>query len=105
MSLFQESSIELHHGTVAVMEIKPKEIHQTLLFLHGWQDNAATFKTTMEAYTKHFPSHHLIAIDWFGHGLSSHKGDDNFYHFFDYIDDLHQIILQTKLEKVVLIGH
>lgn len=105
MSLFQQSSIDLHHGTAAVMEIKPKEIHQTILFLHGWQDNAATFKTTMEAYKKHHPFHHLIAIDWFGHGLSSHKGDDNFYHFFDYIDDLHQIILQTKLENVVLVGH
>lgn len=105
MSLFQESSIELHHGTIAVMEIKPKDTHQTLLFLHGWQDNAATFKTTMEAYVQQNPHHHLIAVDWFGHGRSSHKGDDNFYHFFDYIDDLHQIVLHLKLESLVLIGH
>lgn len=105
MLSFQESTFLLHHGSLAVMEIRPKEIHQTLVFLHGWQDNAATFKTTMEAYAKHHPYHHLIAVDWFGHGLSDHKGDDNFYHFFDYIDDLHQIILHTKLEKVVLIGH
>lgn len=105
MTSFQEATFSLHHGSLAVLEIKPKKIEQTLVFLHGWQDNAATFKTTMEAYTKHNPHHHLIAIDWFGHGLSDHKGDDNFYHFFDYIDDLHQIILQTKLERVVLVGH
>lgn len=105
MPLFQESTFTLHHGTIAVMEIKPNDIEQTLVLLHGWQDNAATFKTTMEAYAKHHPHHHLIAVDWFGHGLSDHKGNDNFYHFFDYVDDLHQIILHIKLEKVVLIGH
>ncbi len=105
MCVFQESYIDLYHGRIALIQIKPEKIQQTILFLHGWQDNAATFSTVMAAYAKRHPNHHLIAIDWFGHGLSSHKGEDNFYHFFDYVDDLHQIILHLHLEFVVLIGH
>ncbi|MEZ9625944.1 alpha/beta fold hydrolase [Aliivibrio fischeri] len=105
MSLFHERSLPLYHGEIALLEVKPEQVDQTILFLHGWQDNAATFLTTMESYAKTNPTHHLIAFDWFGHGLSSHKGGDNFYHFFDYIDDLHQVILHLNQQSVILVGH
>lgn len=105
MSLFHERSLSLHHGNIALIEVKPQSCDKTILFLHGWQDNAATFLTTMESYAKTNPTHHLIAFDWFGHGLSDHKGGDNFYHFFDYIDDLHQIIQHLNQPSVILVGH
>lgn len=105
MHPFHESILALHHGSLALIETRPEHIEKTILFLHGWQDNAATFITVMEAYAKKNPTHHLIALDWFGHGLSDQKGKDNFYHFFDYIDDLHQVILSLKISSVFLVGH
>ncbi|EKM30499.1 alpha/beta hydrolase family protein, partial [Vibrio harveyi] len=53
-------------------------------------DNAGSFKTLMNAIHQHNPDLHLLAIDLFGHGLSSHKSSDNYYPFHDYIADLHQ---------------
>ncbi len=73
-----------------------------LLLLHGWQDNAATFALLWSSLTKHYD---VIALDWPGHGKSDHKSTDNYYHFVDYIDDLHQVIMQLKCEKVHIVGH
>ncbi|MCD9479597.1 alpha/beta hydrolase [Photobacterium phosphoreum] len=73
-----------------------------LLLLHGWQDNAATFASLWALLTKDYD---VIALDWPGHGKSDYKSADNYYHFVDYIDDLHQVITQLKCEKVHIIGH
>ncbi|WP_318460380.1 alpha/beta fold hydrolase [Photobacterium leiognathi] len=73
-----------------------------LLFLHGWQDNAATFSTLWQRLDADF---NLVAIDLPGHGLSQSRSEDNYYHFFDYIDDLHQVILQLPVKSVCLVGH
>ncbi|OBU24170.1 alpha/beta hydrolase [Photobacterium aquimaris] len=73
-----------------------------LVLLHGWQDNAATFASLWPLLTQHY---NVIAFDWPGHGKSDHKSSDNYYHFVDYIDDLHQVITQLKHEKVHIIGH
>jgi multidrug efflux pump subunit AcrB len=105
MHAFHQYDLSLHHGSLAVIELGPKNADNVVLFLHGWQDNAATFLSTMTAFSVSNPTCRLIAFDWFGHGLSDHKGVDNFYHFFDYVDDLHQAILSLKLDSVILVGH
>ncbi|KLV09151.1 hypothetical protein ABT56_02865 [Photobacterium aquae] len=73
-----------------------------LLLLHGWQDNAASF-------TPLFPllvdDYYLVALDWPGHGLSSHRSSDNYYHFVDYIDDLALVVDALPSNRVVLLGH
>ncbi len=48
---------------------------------------------------------HLVAIDLPGHGLSSHKSGVNYYPFHDYIDDLHQVVMEISPNKLVLVGH
>ncbi|KJG11806.1 hydrolase [Photobacterium kishitanii] len=73
-----------------------------LILLHGWQDNAATFASL---WPRLIQDYDVVAFDWPGHGKSDHKSADNYYHFFDYIDDLHQVIVQLKREKVHIIGH
>ena len=73
-----------------------------LLFIHGWQDNAATFSSLWQRLEKDF---NLVAIDLPGHGLSQSRSGDNYYHFFDYIDDLHQVIMQLPAARVCLVGH
>ncbi|MGF1904537.1 alpha/beta fold hydrolase [Aliivibrio salmonicida] len=105
MHAFHQYDLSLHHGSLAVIELGPNNADNVVLFLHGWQDNAATFLSTMTAFSVSNPTCRLIAFDWFGHGLSDHKGVDNFYHFFDYVDDLHQAILSLKLDSVILVGH
>jgi pimeloyl-ACP methyl ester carboxylesterase len=74
----------------------------TLLMLHGWQDNAASFDVLFADLVKHY---HVVALDWPGHGLSDHRDGDNFYHFVDYIDDLHQVIEFLSVQNLYLVGH
>lgn len=73
-----------------------------LLFLHGWQDNAASFDGLFAGLAANY---HLIAIDWPGHGYSQPRGNDNYYHFVDYIDDLNQLVKLLPDSKVYLVGH
>ncbi|WP_232323285.1 alpha/beta hydrolase [Photobacterium sp. J15] len=73
-----------------------------LVFLHGWQDNAASFDGLFPLLAKYY---HLIAIDWPGHGLSQPRGIDNYYYFFDYVDDLNQFIAMLPADEVLLVGH
>lgn len=59
------------------------------LCLHGWLDNAASFIPFMSALSDDIlMNNRFIAIDWPGHGKSSHRSTDAHYHFFDYIYDL-----------------
>ncbi|SJN54112.1 Tropinesterase [Vibrio ruber DSM 16370] len=84
--------------------------HQTadcsVIFLHGWLDNAASFMSVLDVMTSQItPRIHLCAMDLPGHGLSSHKSADNFYTFHDYIDDVHQFLVTLPAKKKILVGH
>lgn len=60
-----------------------------VLCLHGWLDNAASFIPLMSALpTEMLINNQFVAIDWPGHGQSSHRSHDAHYHFFDYVYDL-----------------
>lgn len=71
-----------------------------LLALHGWQDNADSFGPLANA----LPEQRLLAIDWPGHGYSSHVGPQGQYHFIDWADTLYQLVRQLN-EPVILLGH
>ena len=73
----------------------------TLLFLHGYLDNAASFSGLLPA----FDDWQCIALDMAGHGRSEHRSSGAHYHLPDYAYDLHQLILTLKLKQVILIGH
>jgi len=62
---------------------------EPVLCLHGWLDNAASFTPLMSALPSELLiNKRFIAIDWPGHGKSSHRSGDAHYHFFDYVYDL-----------------
>ncbi|UUM31410.1 alpha/beta fold hydrolase [Vibrio japonicus] len=82
-----------------------KTAELSVVFLHGWLDNAASFFSVMEGMHKQAPHIHLCAIDLPGHGHSSHKSFDNFYPFHDYIDDIYQFLINLSPNRVVLVGH
>lgn len=72
-----------------------------LLCLHGWLDNAASF----EPLIPYLADFHVIAIDWTGHGLSSHRSDDAHYHFIDWVYDLVALFESQQWKNINIVGH
>ncbi|MCQ8868723.1 alpha/beta hydrolase [Vibrio splendidus] len=100
-----EKSYSLASGTLATQQIgNPKTTATTVVFIHGWLDNSASFTQVMPQIAKLSPDTHLVAIDLFGHGFSSHK-PGSYYPFHDYIDDLHQLVTKLSPNRLILVGH
>ncbi len=100
-----EKSYSLASGTLATQKIgNPQTTAKTVVFIHGWLDNSSSFNQVMQQVAKLAPNAHLVAIDLFGHGFSSHKSG-SYYPFHDYIDDLHQLVTKLSPNRLVLVGH
>lgn len=102
------TSIRLNDVTVAAARRPANGLAPTLVFLHGWQDNLASFDSLIPMLPQDYG---LLMFDWPGHGLSEYKTGDYHYPFFDYLDSLHQVLHQTlcsqpeKKGPVILVGH
>ena len=72
-----------------------------VLCLHGWLDNAASFLPIIP-YMK---NKRVIAIDWPGHGFSSHRSEDAHYHFIDWVYDLVQLFELNQWTNVDIVAH
>ncbi|MGB1197442.1 MAG: alpha/beta hydrolase [Thalassotalea sp.] len=77
------------------------EDDEILLCLHGWLDNAASFIPI----APYFKGKRVIAIDWPGHGFSSHRSQDAHYHFVDYVYDLLKLFELNQWKSLDVIGH
>ena len=100
-----EKSYSLASGTLATQQIgNPQTTATTVVFIHGWLDNSSSFNQVIQQVAKFAPNAHLVAIDLFGHGFSSHKSG-SYYPFHDYIDDLHQLVTKLSPNRLVLVGH
>ncbi|KAJ6656383.1 hypothetical protein lerEdw1_003886 [Lerista edwardsae] len=73
-----------------------------VLCLHGWLDNANTFSRLIPLLPKDC---YYMALDFAGHGLSSHRPAGFPYHFFDYVTDVHRIVAELKWNRFSLMGH
>jgi pimeloyl-ACP methyl ester carboxylesterase len=101
-----EKRVKTVHHQIATIEFgDPDTADMTLVFVHGWLDNAASFIELMKALHPMLPNVHLVALDLPGHGLSTHRSDDNYSLFQDYIDDIHQFLAVLSPNKLVLVGH
>jgi len=76
-----------------------------VLCLHGWLDNAASFLPLMPYFQKNLPDKQFVAIDWPGHGNSSHKSLDAHYHFIDWVYDLLQLFELNQWQQVDIVAH
>jgi len=76
-----------------------------VLCLHGWLDNAASFMPLMPYLQSELPDKKFIAIDWPGHGKSSHKSLDAHYHFVDWVYDLLQLFESNQWQQVDIVAH
>lgn len=100
-----EKSYSLASGTLATQQIgNPETTATTVVFIHGWLDNSSSFSSVISNLEVLSPNSHLVAIDLFGHGFSSHKSG-SYYPFHDYIDDLHQLVTKLSPNRLVLVGH
>jgi pimeloyl-ACP methyl ester carboxylesterase len=101
--MLNEVHFTLPHIRLAALSNRTK-IHAnkpTLIFLHGYLDNAASFCELLPALN----DWQCIAVDMAGHGHSEHRSEGAHYHLADYAYDLHQLIETLKLQQVILVGH
>lgn len=74
---------------------------RVVLCLHGWLDNAASFLPL----SPHLANCRVVAVDWAGHGFSSHRSVDAHYHFIDWVYDLVQLFEVNGWNNIDIIGH
>jgi pimeloyl-ACP methyl ester carboxylesterase len=69
--------------------------------LHGWLDNSSSF-VPLAPYLKDFD---LLALDFAGHGFSSHRPESSRYYFTEYLFDIDSALDELGWDKCHLIGH
>lgn len=96
-----------------VRETQPKHV----LCLHGWMDNCRSFHYLAPAIVEHFANRidelatpcKVVALDFPGHGLSSHKSLDGpptlFADAIFYVNEAVNQLKWDKSEPFTLIGH
>lgn len=72
-----------------------------LLLLHGWLDNCHSFLPMLPYLQKY----DWIAIDFPGHGHSSHRSADAQYYFVDWVYDIEALIRDQQWQQLSVIGH
>ena len=103
---FRNTRYSLAEGYISAIEYGYSHSADcSIVFIHGWLDNAASFESVMKELHGLEPTLHLCAIDLPGHGQSSHKSGNNFYPFHDYIDEVYQFLLNLSPKKLILVGH
>lgn len=96
----REIIIELQNKTISALSWGSPD-GKPILALHGWLDNAASF-TPLAPYFKNF---NFIAIDFPGHGQSSHIAPGSYFHIVDYAADTINIIDKLGWQKCAILGH
>ncbi len=100
--MIKACKLTLPFGLNAAVKTFGHPENKPLLALHGWLDNANSFLPISEFLQQHF---YIIAIDFIGHGLSSHLPQGAIYHFTDALTHISWIMDALKLEQVTLLGH
>ncbi len=75
----------------------------TVLLLHGFLDAAWGWRATVEAGLQE--RFHLVAPDLRGHGDSDRVGAGGYYHFADYLADVHDLVKQVARKRLSIVGH
>ncbi|XP_032545016.1 serine hydrolase-like protein 2 isoform X2 [Chiroxiphia lanceolata] len=85
--MFSELKFPVPWGHVAAKAWGPLEGHPVLC-LHGWLDNANTFDKLIPLLPR---GCYYVAMDFSGHGFSSHRPAGCPYHFLDYVIDVRRV--------------
>ncbi|XP_075009738.1 serine hydrolase-like protein 2 isoform X2 [Calonectris borealis] len=99
--MFSELKFPVPWGHVAAKAWGPSEGHPVLC-LHGWLDNANTFDKLLPLLPRDC---YYVAMDFSGHGLSSHRPAGSPYHFLDYVSDVRRVAAALQWRRFTLMGH
>jgi pimeloyl-ACP methyl ester carboxylesterase len=78
-------------------------LDHTVILVHGFLDHGWGWARTVEAGLA--GRFHVIAPDMRGHGDSDRVGAGGYYHFLDYLADLHELVGAVGRRRVSLVGH
>jgi pimeloyl-ACP methyl ester carboxylesterase len=78
-------------------------LDHTVFLIHGFLDLAWSWQTVVEAGLA--GKFHFVAPDMRGHGDSDRVGAGGYYHFPDYLADLHGVVEAVGRKRVSIVGH
>lgn len=96
-----ELTINVPHGKLAAKAWGPED-GKRVLALHGWLDSSATFDTLIPHLD---PSLRIIALDFSGHGHSSHLPPGAHYGFTAFVLDVKRTVQALGWKDTIILGH
>ena len=99
--VMRETRVSLSSCELAIQEWGDDSL-PTLVCLHGWLDNSATFHRLAPLLAERY---HLLVVDLPGHGLSQPLADGAHYYIWQNIETLFELLAVKGLDKVHLLGH
>lgn len=93
----------IEHNVLSWRPSQPSR--DTVVLCHGFLDTAWSYAWVAQELVAR--GYQVAAFDWRGHGDSSWVGRGGYYHFPDYVLDLHRLLpkLATQDQRVHLVGH
>ncbi|XP_020838439.1 serine hydrolase-like protein 2 isoform X2 [Phascolarctos cinereus] len=101
MDLFSELKLSVPWGHIAAKAWGSLQ-GPPVLCLHGWLDNANSFDRLIPLLPQTF---YYVAMDFGGHGLSSHHHPGFPYHQQDYVNEVLRVAAALKWKRFSLLGH
>ena len=101
--IIEQQSLSIRDIQLAIEIYRPKSPVHTVIALHGWLDNAASF--TLIAPHLANANIQVIAVDLAGQGLSDMRPLQASYHLWDDAVDVLAIANHLRLESFSLMGH
>ncbi len=100
MTSVDELRFEVNGRLMAARALGPAD-GMPVLALHGWLDNAASFKA-MEPFLEGV---RLVALDLMGHGFSAHRPEAVPYYIWDNVADVVAVADELGWDRFHLLGH
>ncbi|XP_019479563.1 PREDICTED: serine hydrolase-like protein 2 [Hipposideros armiger] len=101
MGLFSELKLAVPWGHIAA-KAWGSQHGFPVLCLHGWLDNANSFDRLIPLLPKDF---YYVAMDFGGHGLSSHYGPGLPYYQLNFVSEIRRVVAALKWNRLSLLGH
>ncbi|XP_037369328.1 serine hydrolase-like protein 2 [Talpa occidentalis] len=101
MGLLSELKLAVPWGHIAAKAWGSQQA-PPILCLHGWLDNANSFDRLIPLLPKDF---HYVAMDFGGHGLSSHYSPGLPYFHQNFVSEIRRVAAALKWSRFSLIGH
>ncbi|XP_051045451.1 serine hydrolase-like protein [Phodopus roborovskii] len=99
--LFSELRLAVPWGHIAV-KVWGSQKNPPVLCLHGWLDNANSFDRLIPLLPQDF---HYVAMDFGGHGLSSHYSPGLPYYHLHFVSEVRRVAAAVKWTRFSLLGH